>query len=87
LVQVSGKGVGRWLENHHLNHRNYVPLFGVPLMAMLINHLFGSVNTALVDDLLVDFIIGVIFGWLSLVGYELIRPIYQKWQVRRGKRD
>jgi Na+/citrate or Na+/malate symporter len=78
--------VWRWLENHNLNHRNYLPLFGVPLMAMLINHLVGTINTAFIDDLLVDFIVGVIFGWLSLVGYELISPIYQKWKVGRGKR-
>jgi hypothetical protein len=78
--------VWRWLDSHNLNHRNYLALFGVPLMAMLINHLVGSINTAFIDDLLVHFIVGVIFGWLSLVGYELIRADYQKWKVRRGKK-
>jgi hypothetical protein len=84
-VRASGKGLLAWLENHNLKHRNYLPLLGVPLLAMLINHLVDSVNTAFIDDLLVHFIVGVIFGWLSLVGYELILPVYQKWQIRRGK--
>jgi hypothetical protein len=87
LVPVFGRAVWRWLDCHNLNHRNYLALFGVPSLAMLINHLVGSVSTAFIDDLLAHFIVGVIFGWLSLVGYELIRDNYKKRKIRAAKSD